>query len=271
MTQNPELIVDGLSIQLKPAPLLKRFIAACVDYGILTLATYIFVVVGMVLLFGGMASGVKILELVHSKTANFIGIAIGVLLFVAFFLGILGLYHAYFIWHEYKKGYTPGKKLFGLRVVSADHRPLSLRQCVLRDFMRYVDFGLLFPGPIAMTMNSKKLRLGDLMAGTMVVHSESQEEKDSFVYLSQADYLLIRNQLEPKFIPEAAIHEFLKFSHGAFVFPGRELSADEESRWVEFARYYLPDVRGIEENVVALRFFAEYCCKLQGEKLKRAG
>lgn len=48
--------------------------------------------------------------------------------------------HGYFVYLEYKKnGQTPGKRLFGLRVVTLDGSPLSLGKCLTREAIRYVD------------------------------------------------------------------------------------------------------------------------------------
>jgi len=72
----------------------------------------------------------------------------------------------------YWNGQTPGKRLFGLRVVSIDGRPITAMQAVLRNVLRAVDQQPLFTfqlGLIATASNRRFQRLGDLAAGTMVI------------------------------------------------------------------------------------------------------
>ena len=80
--------------------------------------------------------------------------------------------HGYFIYFEVMgNGQTPGKKAMGLRAVRQDGRPLTLRDSLLRNFMRTVDwmpfgYGL---GTLAMLAGGRQQRLGDFVAGTVVV------------------------------------------------------------------------------------------------------
>lgn len=68
-------------------------------------------------------------------------------------------------------GSTPGKRLTGLRVVSADGGLLTARALVVRNVLRVVD-ALPFPygiGLIASVVSERGQRLGDVAAGTTVV------------------------------------------------------------------------------------------------------
>jgi uncharacterized RDD family membrane protein YckC len=79
----------------------------------------------------------------------------------------------YFILFEWLMGgQTLGKKAMGLRVLSHDGTPVTLRGAVYRNLLRPADFlpVLYFAGFIAMFMNEKSQRLGDLAAGTIVIH-----------------------------------------------------------------------------------------------------
>ena len=73
-------------------------------------------------------------------------------------------------------GRTPGKRAIGLRVVHSGGEPLSFRGSVLRNLIRVVDLqpsvsgipsGLI--GAVCILINKRAQRLGDLVAGTMVV------------------------------------------------------------------------------------------------------
>ena len=69
-------------------------------------------------------------------------------------------------------GRTPGKRAIGLRVVHVGGEPLSFQGSVLRNLIRVVDFqpgGTGVAGAICILANKRAQRLGDLVAGTMVV------------------------------------------------------------------------------------------------------
>lgn len=67
---------------------------------------------------------------------------------------------------------TPGKRAVGLRVVMDDGMPVTPAASVLRNLLRAVDFlplGYAF-GMLSMLLRSDFKRLGDVVAGTLVVH-----------------------------------------------------------------------------------------------------
>lgn len=69
-------------------------------------------------------------------------------------------------------GQTPGKRALGLRVLSADGAPVGWLPAVVRNLMRTVDmlpFGYA-AGLLACLCDRDSRRLGDLVAGTVVVH-----------------------------------------------------------------------------------------------------
>jgi uncharacterized RDD family membrane protein YckC len=71
-------------------------------------------------------------------------------------------------------GATPGKKLLGLRVVNDDGTPVSRWASVTRNLLRAVDFlpVLYGVGFTAMLLNRDFKRMGDLVAGTVVIYVE---------------------------------------------------------------------------------------------------
>ena len=79
----------------------------------------------------------------------------------------------YFILFEWLwNGFTIGKKAMGIRVVSIDGTPITLRGAVYRNLMRPADFLPIFyfAGFIACFMNEKSQRFGDLVSGTLVIY-----------------------------------------------------------------------------------------------------
>lgn len=69
-------------------------------------------------------------------------------------------------------GQTPGKRTARLRVRMADGTPVTFSAAVFRNMLRIADFFpiLYITGLIAIFLNPKSQRLGDLAAGTIVVH-----------------------------------------------------------------------------------------------------
>jgi hypothetical protein len=69
-------------------------------------------------------------------------------------------------------GQSVGKKLFSIRVRLADGTPITFAAATARNFLRFADIlpGTYFVGVIAMFVNPKFQRLGDLIANTIVTH-----------------------------------------------------------------------------------------------------
>lgn len=72
------------------------------------------------------------------------------------------------------RGSSPGKRWVGLRIVAADGSPPGVGALLLRNVLRVVDslpvfYGL---GLAVMLCRRDQLRVGDLVAGTRVVHQE---------------------------------------------------------------------------------------------------
>ena len=74
-----------------------------------------------------------------------------------------------------RDGRTPGKMVLGLQVVHDDGTPVGPAASVLRNLMRFTDF-LPFAfgaGLVSMILSPDFQRLGDLAAGTLVVHRDT--------------------------------------------------------------------------------------------------
>ena len=73
-------------------------------------------------------------------------------------------------WH----GQTPGKRMAGIRVIKDSGRPADVPALVLRNFLRAVDIlpGMYGVGSVCMLITRDSRRVGDLVAGTVVVHDK---------------------------------------------------------------------------------------------------
>ncbi len=96
-----------------------------------------------------------------------------VYIFVAFCL-----YWGYFAFFETVwKGQTPGKRHANLRVIHGSGRAINVFEAIARNFMRVIDSlpGLYAVACITMFLDAKNRRLGDLVAGTVVVHERADD------------------------------------------------------------------------------------------------
>ncbi|HEX4781062.1 MAG TPA: RDD family protein [Usitatibacter sp.] len=94
----------------------------------------------------------------------------------AYFLAIFVMWELYPILFEALwNGATPGKKALGIAVVNADGTPLRWPAAILRNVLRAADMlpiGYMV-GLTSMAMDRQFRRLGDLAAGTIVIHREA--------------------------------------------------------------------------------------------------
>lgn len=139
---------EGIDLPLRPAGLMVRALAFCIDLGLR-------------------------------------GLILGLLFIVLAFLGKLGaglgsiLLFAVSWWYMVlfevlNQGRSPGKQWMGLRVVQDDGTPIGWSASLLRNLLRFVDllpFGY-FLGVISCLQHPSFKRLGDLAAGTLVIYRE---------------------------------------------------------------------------------------------------
>ena len=83
-------------------------------------------------------------------------------------------------------GQTPGKRLFGLRVIKTEGYSIGFYDAMLRNLLRAADFfPLLYAaGFIAAASTSRMQRIGDMVAGTMVIRERRPELKGELAGLA---------------------------------------------------------------------------------------
>jgi uncharacterized RDD family membrane protein YckC len=86
------------------------------------------------------------------------------------------LYWGYFAFFEiFWQGQTPGKRYAGVRVIKETGRPAAPIEAIARNLLRAIDGfpGFYAVGLICMMCNKQNRRLGDYVAGTVVVHDKT--------------------------------------------------------------------------------------------------
>src|SRR3984957_12553950 len=89
------------------------------------------------------------------------------------------LYWGYFsLFEAFWNGQTPGKWLLKIRVIKDTGRQITLFEALARNLLRAIDMmpSFYLVGVITMLCNREQKRLGDLVAGTIVVHERSNEQ-----------------------------------------------------------------------------------------------
>lgn len=146
---------EGVDLELPLAGLVSRMTAVLVDFLLLALLWLLLAVAFMGALLDFEEASVVTALLVLVVFVTTWGYA------VAFELAM--------------RGQTPGKRLMGLRVIREDGLPIGLRESALRNLCRILDMQptpFYLVGGVAMVVDPRGRRLGDLVAGTLVI-SES--------------------------------------------------------------------------------------------------
>jgi len=138
----------------------SRFLALAIDT-LIELAAF------LALFLLGLA-WVRITRITWSPATNW-GKAAGVLIAFSIFYGYFAVFES--IWN----GQTPGKRWMNLRVIQDSGRPLNVFQAIARNMLRLVDQipGAYCFGIASALLNRRNKRLGDFVAGTVVVHERS--------------------------------------------------------------------------------------------------
>lgn len=157
------LTPEHVQVELTPAGLGSRFLALLLD---------------SLFAFGLSAFLATILALVPPA-----GFAYAIWVTTSFL--ITSAYHVYF--ETYHQGRSPGKKLVGLRVVDGLGLPISLEQSFVRNVVRFLDAVPLFygVGGLACLLDSRRRRLGDVAADTLVIREGRSSDPGRRLWLSR--------------------------------------------------------------------------------------
>jgi uncharacterized RDD family membrane protein YckC len=153
--ETPELI----PLELPLAGIGSRFLAAAVDSLIQFVASLALLVAGLLVL--GILPE-------RSERASMWLVAIGILVGSLLQFGYFDGFEAR--WNDQ----TPGKRRVHFRVIKDSGRPVTVYESVARNLLRIVDSlpGFYGVGILTTLISSKNKRLGDYVAGTVVVHEQ---------------------------------------------------------------------------------------------------
>ncbi len=164
---------ESVELEFPLAGIGSRAYALFVDYLLLALGMIVVVLVGALIayqLWVYFSFKSNLSELL-STIGGWIA-AIVLLLLFTIFVGYFVIFET--LW----QGQTPGKKLAQIRVIREDGRPIALPQATLRALLRvFDDFFLFLVGFILILQGRQEKRLGDWVAGTVVIQ-ELRQKKD---------------------------------------------------------------------------------------------
>jgi len=105
--------------------------------------------------------------------------ALGIMFIIQFLLSWF-----YTTTFEAMYGATPGKRIYGLRVVQDNATPVTVSGAIIRNFLRFVDVlpVINLTGLVTMLVDNRFRRLGDLAAGTVVIYKDKTIEHAGFAH-----------------------------------------------------------------------------------------
>jgi uncharacterized RDD family membrane protein YckC len=164
MTTAPDYSIstpENVDLHLDLAGLANRILACLVDTSLTYLALALLILPAffyskLIDFLGPLYSQFKLLI----DTVTVTGLIIGSFLIV----------FGYFIFFEVLwQGQTPGKRLFGIRVVDSLGQPVGASSVWIRNLLRPIDEGICLLGLLVMFADRHERRLGDLAASTLVI------------------------------------------------------------------------------------------------------
>ena len=164
----PELV----SLEYPVAGIGSRAIACLIDYTIQTVAW--FLVLMLIALIGSMVDASS----THVSTSSPKSSPSEAWVMAIMFLILFAFQWGYFtLFETFWNGRTPGKRILRLRVMQQNGRSIGFLDAFTRNLLRVADIipGFYLVGLIAVFATRQSQRLGDLVAGTIVVHEQKIE------------------------------------------------------------------------------------------------
>src|SRR5215217_2585273 len=166
----------------------NRFIACAIDHAIQALA------IGLIGLSALILTSFPSIERIIASAPKWV---VAVMILVLFL--ILAGYFAFFEWAW--SGQTPGKRWLKLRVLREDGRPITFWEAAVRNLLRTFD---MMPAPfysiglISVFSTNRDQRVGDMVAGTVVVREREAEAPEfSQVFATPVSDPALRRSFKP--------------------------------------------------------------------------
>ena len=143
----------------------NRFLACAIDHAIQALS------IGLIALTAAILMSFPSIERAISGAPKWV-LAVMIIMLFLIFAG----YFAFFEWAW--SGQTPGKRWLKLRVIREDGRPITFWEAAVRNLLRTLD---MMPAPfysiglISVFSTNRDQRVGDMVAGTVVVREREAE------------------------------------------------------------------------------------------------
>jgi uncharacterized RDD family membrane protein YckC len=157
---------EYVSLQFQLAGIGSRAAAFILDKVILTAVNIVLVLIAILV-----TKGLSMYNIFGNSES--IPFAIAIILYFV-------INYGYFLAFEFfGGGKTIGKKVVGIRVIQENGHTVTLLSSFIRNFLRLIDqlpIGY-FLGFLVMFFHPKHKRLGDLVAGTLVVHERKAKKK----------------------------------------------------------------------------------------------
>jgi uncharacterized RDD family membrane protein YckC len=154
----PELV----EIQFPIAGIGSRCVALFLDYLLQGAAFFVFIFIAV-----SLPAGLSRFATLSEKWT------VALLVLVPFLLhwGYFTLFEAFW------DGQTPGKRITKIRVIQQSGRPIQLFESMSRNLVRLIDAVPAFYGVgiVSIFLTKRQQRLGDLVAGTLVIHERKME------------------------------------------------------------------------------------------------
>lgn len=159
---------EQVELEFNVAGLGSRFVAALLD--LLVVSAFFFLEILALVMIGAASKATPAAGSLSDTAAKWFA-AFAIFVNFLVFWGYFALFEAY--WH----GQTPGKRAMKIRVIKDSGRQITLFEALARNLLRIVDYlpSMYLVGAITMLCNKRSQRLGDLAAGTIVVHERLDE------------------------------------------------------------------------------------------------
>jgi len=166
----------------------NRFLACAIDHAIQVVSLTLIFIASLIV------ANVSSVEQSLSNAPKWVHAIMILLLFLTF-----SGYFAFFEWAW--SGQTPGKRWLKLRVIREDGRPITFWEASVRNLLRSFDmmpFSFYSIGLISVFSTTRDQRVGDMVAGTVVVREREAEAPEfSQVFATPVSDPALRRSFKP--------------------------------------------------------------------------